>query len=70
MERVCRGCRNPLSPEETAVIKDGLPYCCFGCAKGTGCTCARESRSQAYPGRSLRRASVPPLEALLNEPWS
>jgi hypothetical protein len=42
MERTCRGCRKPLSPEETCYIKDGLAYCCAACAGNAGCTCARD----------------------------
>ena len=71
MDRICRGCGNPLAPEETSVIKDGLPYCCVACAQGKSCTCDRGTRGEGDPGRpSMRRSRVLPLKAFLNEPWS
>jgi hypothetical protein len=71
MDSTCGGCQNPLASDETAVIKDGFPYCCFGCAQGKSCTCDRGTRGEGDMGRpSMRRSRVLPLEALLNEPWS
>jgi hypothetical protein len=67
MERFCRDCKKTLTPDDTLFIKDGLPYCCAGCAASTGCTC--HPRAQA-PGSSLRRSRLDraiPLEAHLND---
>jgi hypothetical protein len=70
MERWCRGCKRSLTPDETSFIKDGLPYCCAGCAAGTGCTCAPAAGAGASPRRSaLGPERATPLEAHLNE-WA
>ncbi len=68
MERGCRGCKRPLTPDETLFIKDGLPYCCADCAASRGCTCAPVARaavSSRRPTPEPERAL--PLEARLNE---
>jgi hypothetical protein len=63
MNRICRGCERPLTPDDTSFIKDGLPYCCAGCATATGCTCGPGAR----PAASRRVERAAPLEAHLNE---
>jgi hypothetical protein len=37
----CPGCGMPQRswPDEQGFRRDGQPYCCRGCAEGTGCTC-------------------------------
>ena len=68
MERFCRGCRKTLTPDDTCFIKDGLPYCCAGCAAGTGCTCQPGKQAPASPRRQAARLDrAIPLEAHLNE---
>jgi len=65
MHRTCRGCQNPLTPDDTSFIKDGLPYCCAGCAQNVGCSCARGTQdADGHPSRpSFRRARAVPPEA-------
>jgi hypothetical protein len=68
MQRSCRGCKQPLAPDDPWLfVKGDFVYCCAGCAEGPACTCRRSAiGAPSSPLRSLLDRAIP-LEAHLND---